>query len=174
MVGNQVYIRILEKSDIPSTHKWINDPVLGEIMGYIPAFPLVQQEQYFDKLINDKSRMVFAICLKDDHTHIGNVALGNIDYIHRHAMFSIFIENTQKRGRGIGSETTRLMLDFAFNRLNLNKIYLRTSERFVEAIAMYKKLGFAKEGVWREHYYTNGKYEDKHLYSILRREYLPG
>ena len=141
-------------------------------MGYLPTFSIESQNSYYEKLINDKTRFIFAICKKENDEHIGNVGLGNIDYIHRHAMFSIFIFEHNSRSLGFGTEATRLCLDFAFKRLNLNKVYLRTSERFVSAINMYEKIGFVKEGVMRQHYYTNGKYEDKIIYSILKNEYL--
>jgi RimJ/RimL family protein N-acetyltransferase len=171
MTGKQVYIRILEKSDILTTQKWLNDPVISDIMGYLPVLTLENQLSWFDSIKNDKSRFIFAICTKSENVHIGNVGLGNIDYVHRHCMFNIFITDSKDRSIGIGTEATRLALDFAFNRLNMNKVHLRTSDRFKEANKLYLKLGFKKEGVLREHYYTNGKYEDKILYSILKREY---
>jgi len=171
MIGNQVYLRILELSDIVTTQRWINDPEISEIMGYLPVKSLKQQEQWYQTLVNDNTRYVFAICLREKDQHIGNVALGNIDYVNRNAMFSIFIYDKQYRGRGLGLEATHLILDFAFDRLNLHKVYLRTSEEFAAAIKMYEKMGFVKEGVMREQSYFAGKYRDKILYSMLENEY---
>jgi RimJ/RimL family protein N-acetyltransferase len=171
MTGEHIYLRILEESDIPLTTKWMNDAEISEIMGYLPAQSLASQLKWYQAIMNDKSRFIFAICDKNTHEHIGNVGLGNIDYIHRHAMFNIFLVKRENRSKGVGTEATRLMLDFAFFKLNLNKVHLRTSERFVEANKMYQRIGFMKEGVMRQHYYTNGNYEDKILYSILKSEY---
>ena len=53
----------------------------------------------------------------------------------------------------------------------MNKVYLQTSERFKEANKMYQRIGFKKDGVLREHYFSNGYYEDKIVYSLLKREY---
>lgn len=171
MRGNNIHIRILERDDITRSKEWLNDPVLSDVMGYLPVFTLDAQLQWFDQISKDKSRFIFAICDNETNEHIGNVGLGNIDYIHRHGMFNIFIVNKTKRSKGLGTEAARLLLDFAFNRLNLNKVHLRTSARFVEANLMYKKIGFVQEGVMREHYFTDGKYEDKIIYSILKSEY---
>jgi hypothetical protein len=44
-------------------------------------------------------------------------------------------------------------------------------DKLIEANKMYVKLGFVKEGVLRKHYFTNGKYEDKIIYSILNEEF---
>jgi Acetyltransferases, including N-acetylases of ribosomal proteins len=99
------------------------------------------------------------------------VALENINYVSRHAMFSIFIANQAYHNKGIGSASTKLIIEFAFKKLNLNKVYLQTSDRFVSAIKMYEKLGFQKEGIMRQHYYSNGKYEDKIIFSILKEDF---
>jgi len=171
MKGKQIYLRILEESDIPQTTKWINDPEISEIMGYLPVKNQYNQQLWFKESATSTSKYIFAICMLDTNKHIGNVGLGNIDYINRHCMFNIFIVPLDLRSKGIGSEVTKLTLDFAFNRLNMNKVYLRTSERFIEANKMYVKLGFVKEGVLRKHYFTNGKYEDKIIYSILNEEF---
>ncbi|WP_161555226.1 GNAT family N-acetyltransferase [Dokdonia sinensis] len=171
MKGDKVYLRILEKTDIHLTQKWINDSVISEIMGYLPVLSFENQLEWYDSIKNDKTRYVFAICRIDNDKHIGNVGLGNIDYINRHCMFNIFIATNDNRSGGMGSESTRLILNFAFERLNLNKVFLQTSERFLQANKMYLKLGFQIDGVLREHYYSNRSYENKLVYSILKREF---
>lgn len=173
MHGNLVYLRILEKSDLEKTTRWINSDYISDIMGYLPVKSIEQQYGWYESLKNDANRYIFAICLNDDGRHIGNIGLGNIDHINRHAMFSIFIADKMDQGKGYGTQAAQLLLKFAFNRLNMNKIYLRTSQRFNGAIIMYERLGFVKEGVMRQHYYTDGKYEDKIMYSILKNEFKP-
>jgi RimJ/RimL family protein N-acetyltransferase len=166
-----IYIRILEKTDIIKTTAWLNDPEISDIMGYLPVFTVDNQLKWHDLISVDNTRYIFAICLGDIGEHIGNVGLGNIDYIHRHAMVNIFIMCHEYRGKGIGTQAMDLILQFAFNRLNLNKVFLRTSSRFEGAIQLYEKLGFVREGVMRQHYYTDGAWEDKIIYSLLRSEY---
>lgn len=172
MRGDNIYLRILEEEDIPMTTKWINDPEISEIMGYLPVKSFYSQLQWFKNSVQREDRHIFAIVENKTDEHIGNVGLGNIDFINRHCMFNIFIVKNSNRSKGIGTEATKLALSFAFNKLNMNKVYLRTSERFIEANKMYQKLGFVKEGTMREHYFTNGHYEDKLMYSILKREYF--
>lgn len=171
MKSEQIYLRILEEEDIEKTTSWINSQEISDIMGYLPVKSIAQQKKWYASLIKDNSRFVFAICRISDKAHIGNVGIGNIDYINRHCMFNIFIVDKKERSKGIGTEVTKLALDFAFSRLNMNKLFLQTSERFLEANKMYKKLGFKMDGKLRAHYFTNGRYEDKLIYSILRKEY---
>lgn len=170
IIGQQVYLRIIEESDIERTHKWINDPEINEIMGYLPM-TLKQQEQWFKTTVGNSAKYVFAICLKETDEHIGNVGLGNIDYINRNAMFSIFIADNKFRGRGIGREATTLVLDFAFRRLNLHKVFLKTSDYLSDAVQLYKKIGFVEEGRFREHEFKSGRYVDKIIFAMLVSEY---
>jgi len=171
MHKENIFIRPLEESDIPTTTNWMNDTEISDSQGFLPVFNLKDQLEWYKRISSDKTRYIFAICNNTDARHIGNVALGNIDYIHRHCMFSIFIYDSNNRGKGYGIEATELALIFAFNKLNLNKVYLRVSEKSVRAIKMYENIGFVKEGVMRQHYYSNGKYEDKIFFSILKSEF---
>jgi len=169
--GARIHLRILARTDIPTTTAWINSDQISDIMGYLPVMSLEQQYEWYDRLKHDRSRYIFAICRNEDGMHVGNVALGNVDMVGRHGMFSIFLAEVSDRSKGLGTEATRLLLGFAFERLNLNKVYLRTSARFTQAIHMYEKLGFKHEGTMRQHSFSNGVYEDKLMYSLLRTEF---
>ncbi len=172
MIRDRIYLRILEREDIPHTQKWVNDPEISRALGYLPTKSLANQERWFEKQTEKQSSYVFAVCLKQNDQHIGNVALGRVDNVSRNASFSIFIYDEQHLNQGYGTEATSLCLDFAFNRLNLHKVYLRTSPRSTAAIRVYEKLGFKQEGVQREQYFINGIYEDKILFGILRSEFI--
>lgn len=171
MKGKIINLRILEKEDIIQSQKWISNPIIADIMGYLPVFSLMHQFDYFDKIYKSNSTFIFCIIDNTTGKHIGNVGIGNIDYISRHCMFNIFIGEESNRKKGVGTEATMLILNFAFNTLNINKVWLKTSYRFIQAIKMYENIGFVKEGVMRNHYYTNGNYEDKIIYSILKSEF---
>ena len=60
---------------------------------------------------------------------------------------------------------------YAFNNLNLNKLYLNVGADNQEAIYLYKKLNFVREGIFREHYYIEGKYLDIITMAILRKDF---
>ena len=166
-----MFIRPLEQEDLPRVKEWLNSPEISRIMGYLPVLSNHEQLLWFEGIKKLRSAYVFAICSGEDGLHIGNVGLGNIDYVNRHAMLNIFIADKAHRGKGRGREAVCQLLDFAFNRLNLNKVYLQTSPAFVEAIKLYEKLGFVKEGAMRQHYSCGGSYSDKLIFSMLRSEY---
>ena len=71
---------------------------------------------------------------------------------------------------GIGTEVTKIVLDYAFK--TLNKVYLRVLEHNKRAIRCYEKCSFIKEGLDREGALIEGKYETDIYMGILENEYL--
>jgi RimJ/RimL family protein N-acetyltransferase len=72
------------------------------------------------------------------------------------------------RGRGIGTEAVRQMVEFAFTRCNLRRVHLQAIASNVGAVRAYEKAGFVVEGHQREHAWVRGSYEDIVLMGILR------
>jgi RimJ/RimL family protein N-acetyltransferase len=68
----------------------------------------------------------------------------------------------------------RLALDYAFSELNLHRVQLTVFAYNARAIALYEKLGFVREGVYREFLHRDGVRYDMYLYGLLRREWRGG
>jgi RimJ/RimL family protein N-acetyltransferase len=64
-----------------------------------------------------------------------------------------------------------LLLDFAFNEINLHRVFLTVFSYNQRAIRLYEKLGFQREGIYREHLQRDGQRFDMLHYGILRREW---
>ena len=174
LVGTKVYLRGLEETDLELTHQWVNDQEIIDTVGVRAPISRKQQQEWFEGLTRDRSKVVFAICLNESDQHVGNVSLRDIDTLHRHALFSIFLDERTARGGGIGSEATILTLKHAFGLLNLHRVYLKTTAENAAAIAMYRKLGFTQEGRLRDHEFKNGFYVDKVLFGMLASEFASG
>ena len=66
-----------------------------------------------------------------------------------------------------------LLLDYAFNSLNLNKVWMELYEFDEMKINFFTKiLGFKIDGKLRENCYNEGKYFDSFIISILKKEYI--
>ena len=72
---------------------------------------------------------------------------------------------------GYGKEAFKLTIEFGFEELNFHRIYLTVLEYNEPAIKLYEKLGFKREGVYREFIHRDGKRYDMYLYGILRPEW---
>jgi ribosomal-protein-alanine N-acetyltransferase len=75
-------------------------------------------------------------------------------------------------GKGIMFETYSLLINHAFNILNLNKIIAAAPIVNVQSIVTLKKLGFSNEATFREQFFIDGKYIDLLVFGLLRSEFM--
>ncbi len=106
-----------------------------------------------------------------DGTSIGSTFLRDIDVDNNKAEFGIFIGEDNYRGQGLGTQATLQILKYGFEKLNLNKIFLRVLNNNTSAVNSYIKSGFQKEGLFREDVCINNKYYDVLFMSILKNEW---
>jgi len=176
MSGSQVYLRPLERTDLNDRYlSWLNDP---EVTRYMESgtFPTAMQdlENFYQQVTSDRDQVIFAIAdLKSDQ-HIGNVKLGPIHWVHRSATFGILIGDSKFWGKGIGVEATRLVVDYGFNRLNLQRIGVGVFADHEAAVHCYEKVGFKVEGRMREASFRAGEYKDRLCMGLLRAEFASG
>jgi RimJ/RimL family protein N-acetyltransferase len=173
LVGSKVILRPLVEKDINKKYlNWINDP---EVTRYMETgtFPTTLQDlrEFYDKIKNSRSDVIFAICDKRVKKHIGNIKLGNINWVHRYADLGIMIGDKNYWGKGYGQEACRLLLEYAFNRLNMNKVILGVFANHKSAIKAYRKAGFTIEGRIKYIFNVKGKFVDKILMGITQKEF---
>jgi [ribosomal protein S5]-alanine N-acetyltransferase len=101
---------------------------------------------------------------------IGTVGL-KVNEQDNRGRYAIGIFDISKLGMGFGTETTNLVLGYAFDILKLHRVDLRVLEYNKRAIACYLKCGFIKEGVEREGALIEDKWETDVFMSILENEY---
>lgn len=74
-------------------------------------------------------------------------------------------------GHGYATDAARTLIDFAFDELKLHRITAAIGPDNAASISLVKKLGFTREGVLRDHVFTNGAWRDSVLYSVLAHEW---
>ena len=107
-----------------------------------------------------------------DGAAVGSASLFEFDSFARHAEAGITLV-PEARGRGVGTEAIRQLVEFAFVRRNLRRIHLQAIASNTAALRSYEKAGFVVEGRLREHAWVRGAYEDIVLMGILRSEHTP-
>ena len=107
-----------------------------------------------------------------DDCLIGFVVLFNLKWSNQSAEMAIGIGDATYRGRGYGQDGLRLILNYAFNELNLYRVGLSVIAYNAPAIRAYERAGFIREGVWRGAVQRNGQRHDMLLYGVLRHEWM--
>lgn len=74
---------------------------------------------------------------------------------------------------GGGKSTVLNLIAFAFNELNLHRIQVTVFSYNERSISLVEKLGFQREGVYREFLQRDGRRHDMVLYGLLRHEWKP-
>jgi RimJ/RimL family protein N-acetyltransferase len=92
--------------------------------------------------------------------HIGNIGLHKIDYIHRHAEIGIIIGEKEFWKRGFATKSVNAIADYAFNTLNLHKLYAIVMKENTGSMKAFENAGFDKEGLIRDHFFKHGIYHD--------------
>ena len=106
-----------------------------------------------------------------DGTVIGDVALQDIDWRNRSCSIGLGLQKIEHRSKGYGGEAVRLILEYGFNNLGLNRIWADTLESNIGAQKSLEKAHFRLEGRSRKAEYFAGRYFDKLHYGLLRDEY---
>ena len=94
---------------------------------------------------------------------IGTAFIKNIDNFHKKGEYGIFIGEESARGKGYGRRATELILQKAFEELELNRVSLHVFEENLPGIRAYENAGFKIEGVLRSDF----RYEDEYLNAVV-------
>jgi RimJ/RimL family protein N-acetyltransferase len=146
-----VRLRPFRRSDLPRVIAWRRDEELrrGALWGD-SAFDRREAHRWFRAISEhaDPTRVTFAIELLDANRLVGLTNLTRIDRRAGTAYFGVVIGEKDCWGRGIASETLRLVLRRAVA-LRLRKVLLEVASDNPRAIALYQRSGFEIEGVLR-------------------------
>ncbi len=94
-----------------------------------------------------------------------------MDWRGRTAAFGIIIGEADCRGKGFGTEVTRLMLDYAFTALGLHSVMLTTDSFNLAGQAAYRKAGFKEFGRRRQCSFLGGELLDVVYMDCLASEF---
>lgn len=172
--GNGLRLRAIEKDDLPRFVRWLNDPEVRENLLLFAPMSLDEEEEWYNGVLKrpkEERPLAIEIEIGGEWLPIGNIGLMKFEWHARNAEVGLFIGEKQYWNRGYGSEALRVMVGYAFDFLNLNKVYLHVYETNPRGIRAYQKVGFVEEGRLRQEVYKNGRYIDVLVMSILRSEW---
>ncbi len=170
--SERIYLRLMEERDIPYKVKWINDPEVRRTLNFDYPISEVGTKQWLNKVALDNSRKDFIVCLKKEDIPIGYGGFLNIDIKNSKAESYMGIGNKDYWGKGYAKEIRRVLLEYAFEDLGLNKVYSYVWSENIKMINLNKSVGFEIEGLLRSDIFSHGQYRDRYIMSILKEDYL--
>jgi RimJ/RimL family protein N-acetyltransferase len=171
LASETVRLRPVQESDLPHFQRWLADDELRRWIGSVDEQPTIEQEfEWYVDRRQDPDSVLWAIETAQGAL-LGTVELRLSVNNHR-AELGIAIFDREYWGRGYGTDAVRLVLEYAFRELELNRIQLTTDHDNPRAIRSYEKCGFLREGVLRGHRIIDGKPNDSVIMAVLRKDWL--
>lgn len=171
LLGEKVYLSPMNVEDAPIFTKWMNDFNVTDYTGRSASLMTLTKEEAWVKSVVESDELAFSIIKNEDDSLIGNMGLHKVDHVNSCATLGILIGEHDNRSKGYGTEAINLLLDFAFNYLNLNSVNLTVLEVNERAKRCYEKVGFKEFGRQRKSKFVNGKYYDIVHMDILKEEF---
>jgi RimJ/RimL family protein N-acetyltransferase len=160
--GEKINLRPIKFEDWEKTYVWRNDLFIKSSTMSHP-FPIttdMERKWYEENLTNKNNTFLpFTAIEKENEKVLGYFSLNNINWISRNGFVSGAIGEKTNVGKGLGKEAVALLLDYAFNYLNLHKICAYVLEGH-PAMKTWLDLNAIIEGNLKEHAFINGVYKD--------------
>lgn len=136
-----VHLRPLAPKDAPFMYEWMTDPDITKFFRFDAARITREScEAFIDAASAQPNTVHFAIADENDE-YLGTISLKDIDREKKQAEYAI---STREKAHGSGAalQATRLILQYAFEALALERVYLNVLAENGRANAFYRKAGF--------------------------------
>ena len=151
--------------------RWNNDFGVTRNLARSRPTTLEQEAATYDELIKDTTLCCFTVYERATWRPIGVTYLAHIDHWNRCADFGIVIGERDCHGKGYGTETTRLALDYAFTVLGLNNVELTCRAHNLAGLRVYEKAGLKEVGRRRQCRWLAGRPWDNVYMDCIAAEF---
>lgn len=174
IVGEKVYLSPVSSEDLEKFVEWMNDFHLTDYIGRSDALVTKENEKEWIANATSGEKYIFSIVSLQEDKLLGIIELMDINQTDRRATVGIFVGDNSERSKGVGTEALNLILEYAFNYLNMHSINLTVLGTNERAKRCYEKVGFKVIGTQRECRFAAGKYRDIIHMDILASEFAGG
>ena len=173
--GKLIGLVAIEKEDLKQLRDWRNNPDFRKHFREYRELSMRDQEIWFEeKVVNDPSTLMFSIRRLEDNELLGCCGFVYINWVHRHADLSLYIgwQDAYIDDEGYAEESCKLILDYGFRELCLNKVWTEIYKFDEKKKALYDKFGFQQDGLLRQNYWCDGKWWDSRMLSLLVTDFI--
>ena len=174
VVGEKVALGPLRRDLAASYARWSNQIDVRRGLDRKGVATPESEEKWVEECLKDGAAdapklVEFTIYDRKDGEPIGTAGLLEIDYAHGRAGFGIALG--ERRGKGLGTEATRLVLDFGFNILHLRNVLLEVLDWNAAAVKAYERAGFRHVGIRRAAVLSRGRRADVVLMDAVPEDF---
>jgi len=170
--GKYVKFRSLEIDDLPKLRDWRNLKTVRKATREYRLLNMISQKKWFEKIYNENppTSLMFGI-INNKRKLMGVCGLTYIDWKNKHAEVSCYLTLSNWQKTKEAKDTIQTLTKYAFEELNLHRLWVEVFTISKENITLIKKLNFVKEGELREKLWREGKWWNSEIYSLLLSDY---
>lgn len=160
LIGQKVILRAARPDDLPMLAGLRNDLALQALLMARPK-PNSQQriQAWLEEKNSQPDSVFFVIAAKETNVAAGFLQLVGIDQLNGHAELGLCLAS-DGRGQGLAAEALLLAENYALDIFHLRKIIARVLAHNAMALAFFDRLGFARVGQFKQHFYYGRQYHD--------------
>ncbi|MEW2115141.1 GNAT family protein [Streptomyces sp. NPDC005474] len=171
LTGERAVLRPFTEDDVPVMARILSDP---EVLRFTfePDTVITPESlrSWYGSRSDRTDRLDLAVTDRATGELVGEVVLNEWNPATRSCSFRTLL-GPRGRGRGLGTEATRLIVAYGFEQLGLHRIELQAYAHNQRALRVYEKVGFVVEGVRRQVQLREGEWADEVLMAILDHEW---
>ena len=168
--GQNIYLRALEPEDLEFVYAIENDENFWEVSNTQTPYSKFLVRQYLENAHQDiyEARQIrLAICKNNTSEAIGLIDLFDYDALNQRAGIGIIIRNETNRNQGLGNESLDLLVNYAFQKLQLHQLYANIGANNEASLKLFTTFGFQKIGVKKDWNLVNGKFQDELIFQLI-------
>lgn len=167
----RLILKPLSLSNLSSDYlNWMNDPEVSKYIISGSNYTLKKLEIFLKDVVK-KDIYFWAIHLKNNNKHIGNIKIDPINIKHGLGQYGIMMGDKSEWNKGYAKESSLAVINYCFNKLKLRKITLEVIADNISAFHLYKKLGFLEEGLRKNQEFHNNSYCDSYIMALFNPEF---
>lgn len=170
--GKSIYLRALEPEDLEFVYVVENDENIWEVSNTITPYSKFLIRQYLENAhqdIYEAKQLRLAICKQTNSEAIGLIDLFDFDVKNKRAGVGIIIQNEVDRNSGFGKEALSLVINYAFEHLQLHQLYANIATENKASLSLFTTFGFEKIGVKKDWNFTKNAFQDEALFQLVKK-----
>lgn len=177
LAGRRVRLRPLSLEDAQPLFEAVESSreALKRWLAWVPGALGVQDEAAFLRRAEEEASRgessVWGLVEVRTGFLVGVVSLGELSPAERaRGRLGVWVQ-ADRRGRGYATEGARLLVEHAFRKLNLHRVFSRIDPTNRAGRRVLRKLGFRYEGRLRDDWKINGRWIDHECWGLLKTDW---
>jgi RimJ/RimL family protein N-acetyltransferase len=169
----RLVVRMACETDLPALLEVNRDAEVTALLPYATWTSMADAEAWYRRMTDIQasgSALQFVVASRSTGTAIGTCLLFRFEQASARAELG-YVLGRAHWGRGLMQEALGALIDCAFGAIGLRRLEAEVDPRNPASARLLGRLGFTKEGLLRQRWFSKGEARDVEMYGLLRHEW---